>query len=64
MDTMVAYEQALLTDIELLRKHSSPDVAVHADDVTKLLAGYGTTFDALPHYLQAAIDRMDLAEQK
>ena len=35
---------------------------VTAADVTALLERYGTTFEALPRYLQDAIDRIDLTD--
>ncbi len=59
---MVAYEKALLADVELLQKRAGRGEAVRASDVTALLARYGTSFDALPHYLQAEIDRIELVE--
>ena len=62
MNLMETYEQALLTDIELLQKRAGRGGAIYAADVTALLARYGTTFEALPHYLQAAIDRIDLTD--
>lgn len=58
----VAYEMALLTDVELLERQARRSTRVTAADVSALLARYGTSFDALPHYLQEAIDRIDLAE--
>lgn len=58
----VAYEMALLTDVELLERQARRGVRVTAADVSALLARYDTPFDALPHYLQEAIDRIDLAE--
>ena len=61
-DPMVAYEQALLADLELLQKRAARGEVVRAADVTALLARYGTSFGALPRYLQAAIDRIDLAD--
>lgn len=57
----VAYEKALLTDIELLERRARRGGRATAADVSALLARYGTSFDALPHYLQEAIDRIDLA---
>lgn len=59
---MITYEQALLTNIELLRKRAVRGEAVRAVDVTALLARYGTSFDLLPRYLQAAVDRIELAD--
>ena len=59
---MVAYEQALLTDIELLQKRAARGEAVRAADVTALLGRYGISFAALPRYLQTAIDRIELDE--
>lgn len=61
-DPMVAYEKALLADVELLQERSARGEAVLAADVTALLVRYGTSFKQLPHYLQAAIDRIDLAD--
>lgn len=58
----VAYEKALLTDVGLLERQARRGTRVTAADVSALLARYGTSFDALPHYLQEAIDRIDLAE--
>ena len=58
----VAYEKALLTDVELLERQAHRGTRVTTADVSALLARYGTSFDALPHYLQEAIDRIDLAE--
>ena len=62
VNSLVAYEQALLTDIELLQKRAARGEALQAADVTELLSRYGTSFGALPRYLQAAIDRIDLAD--
>ena len=59
---MVAYEQALLTDIELLQKRAARGEVVRAADVTALLARYGTSFGALPRYLQEAVERIELDE--
>lgn len=59
---LVTYEQALLTDIVLLQKRAACGGAIHAAAVTALFASYGTSFEALPHYLQAAIDRIDLTD--
>lgn len=58
----VAYEKALLANVELLERQTRRGARVTAADVSALLARYGTSFDALPHYLQEAIDRIDLAE--
>lgn len=58
----VAHEKALLTDVELLKRQAHRGTRVTAANVSALLARYGTSFDALPHYLQEAIDRIDLAE--
>lgn len=58
----VAYEMALLTDVEMLERQARRGACVTATDVSALLARYDTSFDALPHYLQEAIDRIDLAE--
>ncbi len=60
---MLVYEKALLADVELLQKRAARGEVVHAADVTALLARYSTSFEQLPHYLQAAIDRIDLADQ-
>lgn len=58
----VAYEKALLANVELLERQTRRGARVTAADVSAFLARYGTSFDALPHYLQEAIDRIDLAE--
>ena len=58
----VTYEKALLADVELLERQTRRGTRVTAADVSALLARYGTSFDALPRYLQEAIDRIDLAE--
>ena len=58
----VAYEKALLTDVEALERQARRGTRVTTGDVSALLARYGASFDALPHYLQEAIDRIDLAE--
>ena len=58
----VAYEKALLTDVELLERQARRGARVTAADVSALLARYDASFDALPHYLQEAIDHIDLAE--
>lgn len=58
----VAYEKALLANVELLERQTRRGARVTAADVSALLARYGTSFDALPHYLQEAIDRIDLAK--
>lgn len=58
----VTYEKALLTDVELLERQARRGTRVTTRDVSALLARYGASFDALPHYLQEAIDRIDLAE--
>ncbi len=57
---MVAYEKALLADVELLQKQTARGEEVRAADVTALLTRYGTSFEQLPHYLQTAIDCIDL----
>lgn len=58
----VAYEMSLLTDVESLERQARRGTRVTARDVNALLARYDTSFDALPHYLQEAIDHIDLAE--
>lgn len=58
----VAYEKALLTDVELLERQARRDTRVTAADVSALLARYDTSFEALPHYLQEAIDRIELSD--
>lgn len=58
----VAYEKALLTDVEALERRATRGARMTAADVSALLARYGTSFAELPHYLQEAIDRIDLAE--
>ena len=62
IDIQVAYEKALLANVELLERQTRRGARVTAADVSALLARYGTSFDALPHYLQEAIDRIDLAK--
>lgn len=62
LGVQVAYEKALLADVELFERQTRRGSRVTAADVSALLARYGTSFDALPHYLQEAIDRIDLAE--
>ena len=47
-----AYEKALLANVELLERQTRRGARVTAADVSALLARYGTSFDALPHYLQ------------
>lgn len=61
-NVQTSFEQALLADLELLERKASRDGVVHVDDVTALLASYDTSFEALPHYLQVAIDRIDLTD--
>ena len=58
----VTYEQALLADIELLERQARRSTRVTAVDVSALLARYGASFDALPHYLQEAIGHINLTE--
>lgn len=58
----VAYEKALLTDVELLERQARRGARVTVADVSALLARYGASFGALPRYLQEAIDRIDLAK--
>ena len=58
----IAYEKALLTDVEVLGRRAARGHRVTAADVTALLERYGTTFEALPRYLQDAIDRIDLTD--
>ena len=61
-NTFILYEASLITDLECLERRANRGEAVHAREVTRLLESYGTSFDALPHYLQAVIDRIDLAD--
>ena len=58
----ILYEASLITDLECLERRADRGEAVYAREVTRLLESYGTSFDELPHYLQAAIDRIDLAD--
>lgn len=58
----ILYEASLITDLECLKRRASRGEAVYARDVTRLLENYGTSFDELPYYLQAAIDRIGLAD--
>ncbi len=55
-------EASLITDPECLERRADRGEAVFAREVTRLLESYGTSFDELPHYLQAAVDRIDLAD--
>ena len=61
LGTQIAYEQALLTDVQLLERRARRGVRVTAADVVALLGRYGTAFEALPHHLQDAIDRIELS---
>ena len=61
-NVQISFEQALLADLELLERKAARGEVVRAAAVTALLARYGTSFEALPHYLQTAIDRIDLTD--
>ena len=58
----ILYEASLITDLECLERRADRGEAVYACEVTRLLESYGTSFDELSHYLQAAVDRIDLAD--
>lgn len=58
----ILYEASLITDLECLERRADRGETVYAREVTRLLESYGTSFDELPHYLQAAVDRIDLAD--
>lgn len=58
----ILYEASLITDLERLERRANRGEVVHAREVARLLESYGTSFDELPHYLQAAVDRIDLAD--
>lgn len=58
----ILYEASLITDLECLKRRADRGEAVYAREATRLLESYGTSFDELPHYLQAAVDRIDLAD--
>ena len=55
-------EASLVTDLECLERRADRGEAVYAHEVTRLLESYGTSFDELPYYLQAAVDRINLAD--
>lgn len=61
LGTQVAYEKALLTDVEVLERKAARGTRVTTTDVIALLDRYDTTFEALPHHLQDAIDRIELS---
>lgn len=58
----ILYEASLITDLECLERRANRREAVYAREVTRLLESYGTSFDELPYYLQAAVDRINLAD--
>lgn len=58
----ILYEASLITDLEHLERRAERGEAVYTREVTRLLESYGTSFDELPHYLQAAVNRIDLAD--
>lgn len=60
LDTFILYEASLITDLECLERRADRGEVVRAQEVTDLLARYGTSFDELPHYLQDAVNRIDL----
>lgn len=60
LDTLIAYEASLITDLERLERRADRGEAVRAQEVTSLLARYGTSFDELPRYLQDSVNRIDL----
>lgn len=61
-NSFILYETSLITDLECLERRADRREAVYAREVTRLLESYGTSFDELPHYLQAAVDRINLAD--
>lgn len=61
-DPFIHYEASLIADLERLERRADRGEVVYAREVTRLLESYGTSFDELPHYLQAAVDRIDLAD--
>ena len=61
-NVQISFEQALLADLELLERKAARDGVVRATDVTALLARYGTSFAALPRYLQKAVDSIKLSD--
>lgn len=58
----ILYEAALITDLECLERRADRGEAVYTREITRLFESYGTSLDELPHYLQAAVDRIDLAD--
>lgn len=58
----IFYEASLITDLEYLERRADRGEAVYAHEITRLLESYGTSFDELPHYLQTAVDRVDMAD--
>lgn len=58
----IPYEASLITDLECLERRANRGEVVYAREVTRLLESYGTSFDELPYYLQAAVDRINLAD--
>ena len=62
LNPFILYEASLITDLECLKRRADRGDAVYAREITRLLESYGTSFDELPHYLQAAVDRIDLAD--
>ncbi len=62
LDPFILYEASLITDLELLERRAEHGEAIHAWEITRLLEQYGTSFDDLPHYLQSAVDRIELAD--
>ena len=62
LNPFILYEASLITDLKCLERWADRGEAVYACEITQLLESYGTSFDELPHYLQAAVDRIDLAD--
>ncbi len=58
----ILYEASLITDLECLEHRADRGETVYAREVTRLLESFGTSFDELPHYLQAVVDRISLAD--
>lgn len=59
----VLYKASLITNLECLERRADRGEAVYAREITRLFESYGTSFDELPRYLQAVIDRINLADQ-
>lgn len=62
LNPFILYEASLIADLECLERRVDRGEAVYVREVTRLLESYGTSFDELPHYLQGAVDRINLAD--